>query len=478
MESKSEEIQCPACGRRNLAGSLTCVYCHAPLPTPLFEISTSDITTGYREAWTELERRLWRRIDHETGEPVSPSPAQIPISGYGHGQAWQIFRRQDLKRHPELYILDEILDEDFELSKHFGRSSADYPTIYCETLDEYFDPYLKFLNLSETTKKEIIEELKKKAEQEAAMSGGGGEFGVNWPGLGCFINGWLFAYNRSKNAAAALRDPGIKPYLFATIAHEKHGHGFITEYTVSGQEKKEIQLYRQDIAAKFNIKLADTPEDVLLQEKWAILFHSSVFLEEGWAVWIENYLLRRLQETMPEEIVWSPVKEERGIRMDDVQNLLNRLARSGSRRKAEAAKVCLDALESIFVTAEFDPQNIHQAVNVLEKTESMLIDDFSSTFNRIPRYVIGQLLMDRVERGCGAKNVLYAVAIAANVKYNLKSIANADLARVVAGEPRLNMNSRLALLSCLNLRQKNCLGELLDIAREELNLKIPENLCT
>ncbi len=490
MDQTKEHSICPKCGKENSRYALICGKCLAPLQDTDFDLSIKDtlaadlagsaaslrgdLKAEYEKITAELKARVQaplrdsRNPGRDVRSPVFPSGRPWP-------EPAAVFGRKDLRRHPELEAIDRIMDEDFALRSRLAGASSDYPTVYCETLEEYFDPYVKILNLSETTRKEIVQHLIARAEADAENTGGGGEFGVNWPGQGCFVNGWLFAYRRAADAAAALRDPATLPFILATVAHEKHGHGFITEFTMSGREKKDIQMFRQDLAARFNVRLADTPDDVLLREKWSILFMSSVFLEEGWSVWVENYLLRRLRESGSRGPDWTRMKDRRQYRLEAVAPLLARLAGRGG-EKAAAARTCGEAVDFIFRGDVLDEEKTLRACRGLEETEAVLADDFASAFGQYPRYVLGYLLVEKVERAVGTANVPYAVAIAANVRYGLASIANSDLARVAASEPRLNLNARLALLSGLDLKAKGDPTELAARAREELNFKIPENL--
>ena len=91
-------------------------------------------------------------------------------------------------------------------------------------------------------------------------------------------------------------------------------------------------------------------------------------------------------------------------------------------------------------------------------------------------YVVGYLAMANMAARLGAYCLPYAVAIAATITYGIEAIGASDLAQVVQSEPRMNLDTRLFLLSMLELEGKGSLAELAEQARSRLSLAVPEAL--
>ncbi|HUW09574.1 MAG TPA: hypothetical protein VM537_07565 [Anaerolineae bacterium] len=383
----------------------------------------------------------------------------------------------DLYRAYDLEAIDRLMAEDFELRRYFPDKDLIYPTIYCETLEEYFQPHVEYLDLSDTTKQRLMEQLRQQAEEMAELRPGSGEFGVHWPGRGCYLNGWLFAYGRAPDARAALADPGLLPYILATAAHEKLGHGFVTEFTAAGLEKKELQLWRHEIGNRFGIQIVDSPQATLLHEKWSILFHTSQHAEEGWAMWIQNYMLRRLRELATEGEHIDFGRARRDYSLDDTLDALEKIEfKHQDQDLRELAHWYRESVQRIFLQPQIDLQTLHQAALTLQEYGPRLAQPMGELLGQPPSYVVGSLLCRRLEEVLGANCVPFAVVIACNLSYNLGEIANADLARLVHDDPRLNIDSRLVQLTRLEVDTKDDIAELAQAAREALNLSPPAEL--
>ena len=411
-------------------------------------------------------------------EPVPPSIVHRPSSTV-HSSPLPGQQRVVLQGEPILQELDRLFAQEFDLSRYFpGSSLADYPTVYAETLEEFFQPYLEMADVSQSSKEAFLARLKDQAE-EALSRGHGGVYGIHFPGRGCYLNGWLFARSATAtdesdqgiSARDALADPEILPSIVATAVHEKQGHGFVSEFTALGEEKKHLGLWRYDVAQRFALRAADTPESALLSEKEAVVYRSSQLLEEGWATWIEHHMMgrRAALDGRPWPLarytliqVWDPV------------------ARLASESEDAAVKEAVwdiqEALETVFLADDATPEEVHGAVLAFHHHSPVADDAFAHAFGQPFEYVIGYLLLRKMEARLGALCLPYAVAIAANVTYGLDQVAASDLQRLVARAPRVNVDSRLAHLGTLELEEKGNVGELARRAHEELNLAVPGGL--
>jgi hypothetical protein len=114
------------------------------------------------------------------------------------------------------------------------------------------------------------------------------------------------------------------------------------------------------------------------------------------------------------------------------------------------------------------------AVRVWQVEAPLLDGAFAQVLEQPAVYVLGYLLLRRLEAQVGWRNLPCAVAIAANVTYDLEQIPLADLAALMAQDPRLNVDARLALLTTLELAPGEGPAELARLAHEELSLAVPE----
>ncbi|HNT06082.1 MAG TPA: hypothetical protein PKJ21_07900, partial [Anaerolineae bacterium] len=227
----------------------------------------------------------------------------------------------NLVGEPSLQAIDASFQQAFGLDRYFSANLSAYPTLYCETLEEFVGSWMALLDISESARQAGI--VREAARLAADAERGIGLWGVNFPGRGCYLNGWMFAYGRASSAAAALRDPAIFPHIVGTVAHEKLGHGFVALYTESGREQQQLEMWRFDAAQRFGQRVTDTPEAALLEQKHAVLAMGSRYLEEGWATWIEHHIMSHLASTASAE----PTKNPRVPRysLEQLWNMLTKL---------------------------------------------------------------------------------------------------------------------------------------------------------
>ncbi len=384
-----------------------------------------------------------------------------------------------LHGEPALQGLDRLFAMEFDLARYFpDRSLGRYPTVYAETLEEFYAPYLELMDVSESSKRVLMERLKAQTE-EAAADGRGGVYGIYWPGRGCYLNGWLFARTAPAsgkgrqpiNPRQALTDPQTLPRILATAVHEKQGHGFVSEFTALGEEKKRLGLWRYDIARRFALRDVDTPETALLREKESVVYRSSQLLEEGWSTWIEHHMMGHWAAFNGRP--WTPCR----YALIQVWKPLAQLAKeSGDAAVTEAVRDIQQALEIVLLAEDATLDDVHAAVLILHQHGPMADDAFALALGQPFAYVVGYLLLRKMEARLGSLCLPYAVTIAGNVTYGLEQVAASDLQRLVARDPRLNMDSRLAQLGMLELKQKGNVAELTHHAHEELNLAVPSSL--
>lgn len=379
-------------------------------------------------------------------------------------------QRLDLQGVAALRRLDRLLWDTLGLGDFFPyRPFADYPIVYCETLEDFFRPLVEMFDVSERTRREYLEALVRQAEEGARR--GTAELGYNLPGHGCYLNGWFFAQGRAADARAALSDPAIFPWIVSTAVHERLGHGFLATFTRLGQEETRAGLLRYDIARRFQLRTTDTPQGELLAEKSEVIHRTSLFYQEGWATWITQALV---EPALQAGIIRSrPELPTGGFTAPRVGELLARL-RAGLGEEARAARVVLEALTVLLGREAPAEEQIHAAMRAWQELAPLLDPAFCQALGQGTPYVLGFLLLQRLEGGVGARGVPYALALAGNLTYGLEEMAVSDLRALAAEKPRLNADTRLALLCRLVLERPGDVAELGRRAREELNLAVPE----
>ncbi len=372
--------------------------------------------------------------------------------------------RVDLTGDATLRKVDDLFIDKFELLKYLTGVNLNYPTIYAETLAEFWSPILEDVNLSPQAKAAVLEQSIAEAQQTARQTNGGGVFGVNLPGRGCYVDGWLFAYGTNKPPRAVLADPKIYGAIIGTVAHEKLGHGFITEFTPLGEEKKRVGLAQVEVAERSNVQVADTPQAVLLRDKNRIVHLSSQWTEEGWATWIETFLTQGPQAHK--------------YRLDAVDKAVKEMARRGPDQR-KIADAITRALQVLFSANAVTIADLHAALFSIKTivTQVPWVNEFiGGILGQELQYVVGYLLVDRIAENAGWQTVPYAILIAANVSYDLDRISVSDLERVITSEPQLNVDSRMTALGRIMLRNRGSIAELAQAAKSGLSYALPKTL--
>lgn len=369
----------------------------------------------------------------------------------------------DLRGSTPLVEIDKVFTRIFELQNYYPVSMYSYPTVYCETLEEFYGNYLDSLDHSPQAKQNILAELVANAEETAERSNGGGVFGVNLPGRGCYLNGWLFAYGQDISPRQVLGEPELLRAVLSTAAHEKLGHGFLGTYSAMGVVKKKLNLAQVEIARRFGLRSADDPISTLRTHQHQLLFLISQLLEEGWATWIETFITA--------EILGAGQRPRHSLAA--VVKAVEALPRSEAARERNAL---LGALQILFGPDETTPEELHQASMVIAAVGRGLEDYFMGKIGQPIAYAVGELLMVQAETNLGTYCLPYAALIAANVTFDPDKISLSDLDAIIHSNYRLHPDARLAALSRLVLDERDSLQELTARAEADLSLSVPKEL--
>lgn len=373
----------------------------------------------------------------------------------------------DLHSSTPLRDLDAAFIEIFSLDSYYPTKPLEYPTIFCESLEEFFTTIVEQLNLSAEARQAELTRLSADAQRTANESGGGGIFGYNLPGLGCYLNGWLFVYGHDIPPRGAFQNPELLKGVLGTAAHEKLGHGFLSAYSALGRVKAELGISVHETARRFGVRSSDDPVDSLRQSQAQLLNMASQIVEEGWSTWVETFLASNLMGAggHPRYSLEAIIKA--------IQNLSAEIPNHG-----EIQSVLLGSLQVIFAQEpEAVPLSVlHQAVMVIEMLGSELDEYFSNALSQPIRYAVGELIMAQAGVNLGPVCVPYAALIAANISFDPEEISLADLREMFASKPNLNPDARLAALSRLQLSQANSVSELAERAAGELSFSVPVEL--
>lgn len=419
----------------------------------------------YQQEWEEkFEQRRRAHQDELQRAAEQPLTPSRPVEASSLRSALPdpaVELRVNLAGDQGLAAMDRAFFEAFGLADYFPRRLLAYPTFYTETLAEFFEPLIAYDDLSSGSKRAWLDKMIAHARQQAESSqGAAGIFGVNLPDQGCYLNGWLFAYPSGLAPRAALAEPDIYRRVLGTAAHEKLGHGFITAFSALGAEKRQLNLWRFDLARRFGLQPADTPSAVLLREKQALVHASSQLTEEGWATWIEHAMVAQLAGSAPP---YSPA---------DLWSALGPPEAS----LAPELGVLRQAAALVLGDEPVDSGALHAAVLVLQSASPAANDLVARQLGQPLPYVVGFLLLQKAGEQLGALCLPYLVLIAANLTYNLDQLSVPELAHILGSEFRMNVDSRLAHLARLRLAQPGDIAGLAQAAREALNLTAPAPL--
>jgi hypothetical protein len=395
-----------------------------------------------------------------------PMP-QSHVSGYNRPtsilNAAPGFELVNLTSGPLLKELDGFFIERFDLARYYPVGALDYPTVFCETLEEFFAPFLAQADLSPQARQKELERLVSEAQAMAAR--GAGVYGVDLTGLGCYINGWIFSYVSGIPPQEILNHPRTRNQVLETIAHEKLGHGFLVTYSALGKVATALGLAQIEVANKFGLRLADDPISRLRQQQAQLLLRFSFLLEEGWGTWIESYFAANVlgSGTHPKHDLQTILKA--------VENLPAALP-----EREEICQALLMALNILFFQEEPEMDALLQAVLTIDFVGFEV--DPHLRLRQPLRYAVGELLLEKAARNLGPLCVPYAALIAGNVSFNPEQISLGDLRDLMSKDLRLNPDARLAAICSLRLQRRDQVSDLVEKAQAELSFTVPQELKT
>ena len=384
------------------------------------------------------------------------------IQGLDQSQSLTFTAQVDFSSKNRLNDLDRQFITIFKLNQHLDTELIKYPTVYCETLEEFFAPIFNRISVSAFSKKHI---LKKAVEEAAENAEKGGIYGVNLPGTGCYINGWLFAAPDGISARQALEQPELLSRILLTAVHEKLGHGFLDIFSSLGKVGAKLGSYQLHLAQQFGMQLATDPVDKVRQQQLGILYSNFIFLNEGWATWLESFFSAVVfgQGNHPKHSLQQLLEAVDGL------NAFPLMDEDG----IEASKI---ALELILDDDLHPPAELLAGIKFLHQIDRITDGYFSSLLGQPLRYVLGELIMAKASANLGKRCVPFAALIAANISFDPEKISLTDMRELFHSDPSLNPDARMVMLSKLKLIEHDNVEELARQAENYLNMQVPRDM--
>ena len=396
-----------------------------------------------------------------TNQPTHPDSKKFDhaIQALIQSQDFDTFAKVDLSSKNRLKDLDDKMITIFKLNQYLDVNLITYPTVYCETLEEFFLPIYNMRNISPMVREHLITTAVEGAAQNAER---GGIYGANLPGTGCYINGWLIAHPHSILALEALENPDLLNFVLLTVVHEKLGHGFLDIFSSLGKVVAHLGSHQSRLAQQFGMQVATDPVDKIRQQQYELLNSNFIFLHEGWATWLESFF---------SAFVFGHGSHTKHS-LEKLVNAIEALKSSDivDGKGIDALKMAL----MLILDNEIHPlDDILAAIHVLHRYDLELYDYFSRECGQALRYVLGELIMMKISLNSGVRCVPFAALIAANISFEPEKISLTDMRELFHTDPLLNPDTRLVMLSKLSLEEADNAKELAFQAENIYSMQVP-----
>jgi len=362
--------------------------------------------------------------------------------------------RVNMTYDTEVREFDDFFLKQFNIEDYYpqAKASLSYPVIYCETEEEFAEGILNVssIKFSPTFKKDWLE---KYAQVYSRYNG------VNISGVACYINGYIFGERFKQSPAKVKNDPRFKHHIDETVVHEKLGHGFLNLFSTLGQALGSLGFFMAEDAANFSQQVYSDPEYKLKYEKHQLLLISSFYQQEGWSTWIEKYFSKHkfnvdTNQPYTADFIRKTIMEFNDKIQPDMKTIKEELLKS---------------IEIVLDDKSYADDAILKNMHIIKKYE----DFFKKPLPL--RYVLGQVLLSKVEQNAGYLCVPHAALLAGNIKINPDSIGLHDLDTLLDTDPLLNTDVRLVLISKLKPVKQNDVPGFAKLIEEDLNMPVPAN---
>ena len=364
--------------------------------------------------------------------------------------------RVNMTYDTEVREFDDFFLKQFKIEDYYpqAKASLSYPVIYCETEEEYGEAFFNAIPIkfSPTNKEEVLKAL---ANKWAADS-----YGVNFSGVACYINGYLFGKDYNQSPAEVKNNPRYKHHIDETVVHEKLGHGFLNLFSTLGQALGSLGSFIAKDIANFSQQIYSDPEYKLKIEKHQLLLESSFYQQEGWSTWIEQYFSKHKFN----------VDTNRPFTADYIRQKIKKINTLLSPDLKATKEELLKSIEIVLDDNLYPHHVILENMRIIKKHEGLFAKPLPPL-----RYVLGQVLFSKVERNACYLCVPHAALLAGNIKIDPDSIGLHDLSTLLDSDPLLNTDVRLVLISKLQPEKQNDVPGFAKLIEEILNMPVPAN---
>ena len=422
----------------------------------------SDLEGRLREWESLLDRRLAEHHAPWRAEPPPPAAAdRPPPAPPAVSSRWrQPFRRADATLQNWLEDLDHTMCAELALDRH--------------PLPEGFRSPIEVVEDDQSMWKAMSQacgmDLSPHSNQLDAHDLGAFHF----PGRGTLLNRAHYA-----------RDHGMVDFfdgnlegraeLISEVARERWGWGFMLEYTTLGQSARDAGLWPVLSAARLGSRLPEDHRSALA----AALRRTWLLTEAGWTDWVWQYVMFKARSPVGERLFDYPRPGrwvELANRIIDLFPLY--ISPFGVRLRLRSV---IDLLKFLFLEeGDVLPRTTNSLVIAIQKYCQEYDGAVAGRIHQTLSQFMGRLYFARLESNVGILATPYAVLIATHVpELDLSNTPGAEhLQAQVEDNPRLNPDTRLAMLSKLDSRIKYDPRAMFVAAWERLKLDGPSGfLC-
>jgi len=263
------------------------------------------------------------------------------------------------------------------------------------------------------------------------------------------------------------------------VAAERWGHGFLEHCTMWGQDINSRDLGPIHLLRRLGAEIPPSPAAA----RESVLAESALFTSAGWAIWIGDYLARRVR--VAEKSL--PQGEAGRMTLSQVWDAIKRLARLvpletwaqllgapilGLDRLYESLS---ETLRWLLLSTTLEGQLINGHTRWMQRSTLYLEPLAQQRLGFSLRGELGQLLLSKVEAHLGPMLVPYAVLLAANLDFEEQQEAEA-LRAWLDEDVWQNVDARLNMLTKLDRSVKHNVTTLMSTAVHALRLQPLEGM--
>jgi hypothetical protein len=386
---------------------------------------------------------------------------EILQTSVDHNRQLPTLARIELTDTDQFRSLDTFFFTNFMLDQYIAFKEFSYPIIFCETLEEFAGALLSREKLSKTERQRAIGSIAEKIKYDLSNRKGS-ILGVDISGVACYLNGWVFGKMFNLNPAEILKVPEYFGIVAETAVHEKIGHGFLSLFSPLGRVINDLGLRNVHEAEQFEMEVNTNPLHTLRQKKYETLLASSCLQQEGWATWIESFYSRHYFRR----------NEHPKYQFDKLKYSIEALKVKNEGERMLKKQLC-GAFDALFDENDYSPEGLLLLLSVFKQAEIVFKEQFILHLGQPLKYALGQLLMYQIEINAGFQCVPHAALLAGNICLDIDLLSLQDMIDLLNSDPRLNADTRLAMISKIKLKTTNDVAELARRCEEDLSMPIP-----